>query len=197
MNLIKFILLICLLHTSGIVSAQCWRLNDVPSGYKINTVYELDSLIVSESFYSILDHSITLQDSIEMNYNETWIFYVIILDFRYVLDSNLIIETKLLQGVKHNIFVNWTQSAGQNFSGAFCYNGLTFFVLCNDTEMPIYRKLFTSTSHKTLFPVFYNNPSYINNWEDYGGPQYLEKSAMLYYSYYSGKFTYIKTHYFN
>ena len=65
-------------------NGQCWNKHEVPDGFKINTVYELDSLtVLSQDTYAMLDYSISFIDSLEFDYSDTWLYYVIVLNSNF------------------------------------------------------------------------------------------------------------------
>ncbi len=176
--------------------SQCWKNNGQNIEYKINTIYNLDSLIVSEQLTGVLNHSISLLDSFEVERSNTWLYYVICLNSIYKLDSNSVrLKIELQQGVDYDIFYDRLYEEGNEFSGAFCYNGYTFFVLSDLQTQALYNQLFIS--HKKMnFYVYYKNPAISKKLDKLGIANIIDY-IYLFYTYKNGTFHYHSTSYLN
>jgi hypothetical protein len=177
------------LYFSNIVVGQCWETAQVPNGYMENTSYSLDSLIVSKKLIEVLDHSVALVDSLEVDLNDTWLYYVICINSAYSSQSGIQFKIELQQGVDYNIFNYRLFEEGDAFSGGFCYKGYTFFVLSNMES--IYNKFF-QTKNKKDFHIYYKRPVVSNEWQDLGYPNMI-KFIYLFYQYKDGNFVYSST----
>lgn len=192
-NLIKLLFLSVILQTINICSAQCWDQNTGKSGFKLNTVYSLDSLSVSERLLPVLNHSISLIDTFDVNSKKTWLYYVICLNSRIDTLGRTIIRIELQQGVEYDIMKFYLPHDGSNFSGAFCYEGYTFFVMCEHENLSIYNELFTPINKK-VFHVYYRSPFVMKKWRKIYHT-YMESFVYLFYRYKLGDFTYLSTKY--
>lgn len=183
-----FIVLCCLINN---ISAQCWEVYEVHKGFRMNVEYTLDSLAISENVLPILDHSIALIDSSSFNNRKIWLYYVLCLNSRYDSTNQTTVRVELRQGVDYDILSLYLPYDGDRFSGAFCYKGFTFFVLCEHDNLPIYKELFKPKS-KRGFPVYYNSSVIGKVWKQINYP-YMESFVFLFYKYKSGVFSYSST----
>jgi hypothetical protein len=190
-NLTKYIILLGVFFATKCINAQCWEERMVPDGYKRDTVYTLDSLMVSNKTLSILDHAIALVDSFNVNRKDTWLYFAICLNSRYDERDGTQVRIELKQGVDYDILRFYLFEDGKNFSGAFCYKGFTFFVLCKNDDVSIYKELFQKSA-KSDFSVYYKSPAIIDKWKALNYP-YMEKYVYLFYQYLNGKFYYSTT----
>ncbi len=190
-NLIRLLFLSAFFYIVNSTSAQCWNQHTVKSGFKKNTVYSLDSLSVSDKLLCVLDHSINLIDTFNVNKRKTWLYYVICLNSRFDTLGQTHVRIELKQGVDYDIFSFYLPHDGGYFSGAFCYKGYTYFVLCEHENLPIYEELFIPVNKKD-FHVYYNSPFKNKMWRRVNY-KYLESFAYLFYGYKHGVFTYIST----
>ena len=188
---ISIFFLTLLLFYSSFVSGQCWKSDQLPEGFKINKVYALDSLIVSEKIYDVLDHSIALVDSFSVNKNETWLFFVISFYSKYdsILGNQVRIELK--QGTSYDVFELHSYFYQLEHFGAFCYKGFTFFVLNQHKDSLLVNELFEAGEQED-FPVYYKKPEISEKWEgiDY---TYTEKYIYVFFRYKNGALKYVAT----
>lgn len=192
-NLIKLLFLSVFLHTINICSAQCWDQNTIKNGFKLNTIFSLDSLSVSEKLLPVLDHSRSIIDTFDVNSKKTWLYYVICLNSRIDSLGRTIIRIELKQGVDYDFMKLYLHNDGSNFSGAFCYEGYTYFVLCEYENLSIYNELFIPINKKE-FHVYYKSPFIIKKWRKVYH-RYFESFVYLFYWYKQGDFTYKSTKY--
>lgn len=190
-NLIKQLIFIIFFCIANSINAQCWEKGQVPNGYRINAVYTLDSLTVSENAFVILNHSIALIDSLEFDTQETWLYFVIIIRSSYNRGDTNQIRIELNQGVEEDILNNYFFEDIDKFSGAFCYRGYTFFTICENDDVPICEDLFKVNSEKDFY-VYYKSPFVSNKWKEVGY-DFMVKYIFLFYNYYDGKFRYSTT----
>ena len=193
-NNTRFITFIALLLFTISGYTQCWNNDSISNGFKINDVFVIDSLSIVKSATNMLDHSISLIDSIDVNQKNTWLYYVIVLDDAYDNKSGSQINVELKQGVNYNISMFFLPGEGDEFLGAFCYKGYTFFVLCENRDYTVFKELF-KLGEKHKFPIYYKSPEISKVWKDIE-PEYKEKYIFMFYRYKNGKFTYSATNYF-
>lgn len=190
-NLTKTVLLTILCCLVCTASAQCWEMNEVKRGFKTNTVITLDSLTISDKLIPILDHSIKLGDTFHVNHRKAWLYFVVGLNSYYDSLGQTNIRIELRQGVDYDILENYPPSFGDSFSGAFCYKGFTFFVLCEHDNLPIYKELFSPNLKKDFY-VYYNK-TYGKKIYKYRNYRYMESFIFLFYKYKKGDFKYLST----
>lgn len=174
-------------------NGQCWNKHEVPDGFKINTVYELDSLtVLSQDTYAMLDHSISFIDSLEFDYSDTWLYYVIVLNSNFQRNDTTHVRVELLQGADYDPFFQRLPFEGDRFSGAFCYQGYTFFVLCDYNNMDTLFNTLFARNKKRDFYVYYKKPFVSQKWKDLGYTdlRFLGYYNFIYYMYENGKFIY-------
>lgn len=181
-----------LFTTSGY--AQCWNNDSISNAFKINDVFVIDSLSIIKSATNMLDHSISLIDSIDVDQKNTWLYYVIALDKAYNNQDGSQIKVELKQGVNYNIIMLFLPGEGDEFLGAFCYKGYTFFVLCENRNTPLFKNLF-KINEQYKFPIYYKSPEISKEWKDME-PEYKEKYIFMFYKYKNDKFNYSSTNYF-
>ena len=191
MNLTKHITLIIFLCFVNSTSAQCWKSDEVPEGFKINKVYTLDSLVVSENIYEVLDHSIDVVDSFLVNTSETWLFFVISLYSKYDSLNWNMVRLELKQGTNYDVFEFHSYFDQLEHCGAFCYKGFTFYVLSQHKNLFVFKELFIANEQKD-FPVYYNKPAISEKWTGIDYP-FTEKFIYLFYRYVDGEFKYMAT----
>jgi hypothetical protein len=190
-NLIKHLIYIIFLCIANSINSQCWEIGQAPNGYKINTVYTLDSLVVSENAFAVLNHSIALTDSLEFDTQETWLYFVISIRSSYNKADSTLIRIELNQGVEVDILNNYFFEGVDKFSGAFCYRGYTFFTICENDDVPICEDLFKANNEKDFY-VYFKSPFVSNKWKEVGY-DFMVKYIFLFYYYYEGKFYYSNT----
>ena len=176
-------------------NAQCWKVDEVPKDFKTNTVFTLDSLIVSEKIVGVLDHAIALSDSFDVNHDETWLFYAICLLWNHDSLERSEVRVDLLQGINNNVFEFHSYLYNLELNGGFCYKGFSFFVLTEQNKPSTYKDFFKATAKKD-FPVYYNKPEISKKWVGLDYP-YMEKDIRMYYRYKDGIFYHIATKLFN
>ena len=183
-----------LLFLTKISSSQCLYKSDY-SGYKVNTVYVLDSLSVQEGFYPVLNHSISLLDTFDINKDSTWLYYLISLNCEYNNEIGLRIKISLRQGVNYDILFDEVPSTFyDSIAGAFCYKGYNFFVLLNHRNDFLFNKLFITKHTISEFPILYKTPI-VNKFGIKLGFEDILKYAFLFYDYKEERFTYKSTSY--
>ena len=184
------LLLQCILFSNN-VTAQCWELEEIPEGFKINKVYTLDSLIVSANIYKVLDHSIALIDSLSVNKSETWLYFVISIYSKYDSVFGNSVRLELNQGTSNDVFEYHSYFFQLEHCGAFCYKGYTFFVLSQQKDLFVFKELFTTDKQKD-FPVFYNKPTIQEKWIGIDFPE-TQKYIYVFYDYKIGELKYVAT----
>jgi len=187
-----FLLFFLILLFGGRAYSQCLNATDVENTkFKINTVYYLDSLVVSKNLVKILDNSVDLVDKFNVNMDSTWLYYVFCMSSIYNNDEGVLIKIELLQGTEYNIFFDRLVDEGEEFSGAFCYKGYTFFVLSDSVNNSLFFDLFT-IQNKAYFNVYYNKPESSEEWKklDIHG---VWKFINSFYKYNDGDFNYLST----
>lgn len=194
-NLIKFMLSICLLiGISGTINSQCINKSEY-SGYKVNTIFTLDSLYVQDEFFPLLNHSISLLDTFDINKDSTWLYYLISLNWESNSEIGLRIKISLRQGVNYDIlFDEVPLTFYDSIAGAFCYNGYTFFVLLNHRNDFLFNKLFITKNTISEFPILYKTPI-MNKFGIKLGYEDIIKYAFLFYDYKGERFKYKSTSY--
>lgn len=192
---INIFILTLFLFYSSFVLGQCWKSDQLPEGFKVNKVYTLDSLIVSENIYDVLDHSVALVDSFSVNKNETWLFFVISIYSKYdsILGSQVRIELK--QGTIYDVFEFHSYFDQLEHFGAFCYKGFTFYVLNQHKDFFVVNELFEAREQED-FPVYYKKPEISGKWIEIDYP-YTEKYIYVFYRYKNGALKYVATRPFN
>lgn len=190
-HLINLVILLVIIGNSNNASAQCWKADLVPEGYKINKIYKIDSLIVSENMYKVLDHSIALIDSLAINKNETWLFFAISIYSKYDSIYGNTIRFELNQGTSNDAFEYHSYIFQLELCGAFCYKDYTFFVLCQNKDLLIFKELFTSEKQKS-YPLIYNKPTIQERWIGIDFPE-TQKYIYMFYDYKCKAFKYVAT----
>lgn len=192
-NSIKSFLFVLFILYSPVGHGQCWERENMPSGYKLNTSYNIDSLEVAQKFDGVLNHSIALIDSLDVEQQETWLYYILKFDHNHKTDVT-IVSIELRQADSSDIFFLSNFDNSRTLAGAFCYNGFTFFVLIDSKlNTPLFEELFTRKEAKDFY-VFYNSPISSKEWNEMGFSGFY-KWVFLFYSYSSGEFTYNYTGY--
>jgi hypothetical protein len=176
-------------------NSQCLESVNSKEGIKLSKTFELDSLIInSKSVNILLDHSLSFIDSLKFDHSETWLYYVIVLNSHMLTNDSLKIRVELNQGTDYDPFFVRIPDEGEKFSGAFCYKGTTFFVLCdNDSAKEVYDRFFKSHG-KRNFNIYYNKPYVSQKWKDLGYKEtrYLEYNMYIFYLYEDGAFKFIE-----
>lgn len=132
---------------------QCLYNKDINT-LKVYTVYKIDTLSVDSAFQLVLDHSISLLDSINLDKEKTWLYYAVNLSGRS-LNDGLTIMISLQQGTDRDITAaEFAFSDHAILSGAFCYQGYTFFVLSNTTNQRFFNKYFTKLHPSDFFSLY-------------------------------------------
>jgi len=190
-NLTRIVVFSVLCNLVCNTSAQCWDINEVKRGFKANTGFTLDSLTVCDKFLPILDHSIKLSDTFHVNHRKAWFYFVVGLNSYYDSLGQTNVRIELRQGVDYDILKLYPPFFGDSFSGAFCYKGFTFFVLCEHENLPIYKELFSPYIKKDFY-VYYNK-TYGKKIYKYRNYRYLESFSFLFYKYKEGDLKYLST----
>lgn len=177
----RYIALFLFLCIAKNASAQCWKNEEIPEGFKRNIVYTLDSLVVSERFYEVLDHAVALRDSFLIDKKDTWLYYMICLNSSVDSIGRNSITIKLLQGINDNLLYEILPFEGDKFYGAFCYKGFTFFIVCKNDNLPLFNELFY-TKNKAEFHSYYNSPVADQGWIDVGMPYIIRYMYLFYYN---------------
>ncbi|NPD48214.1 MULTISPECIES: hypothetical protein [unclassified Lentimicrobium] len=179
---------------SGSAYSQCSSVID-DKDLKINNTYSLDSLFVSNKITNVLEHSISLIDTLYNDQKDTWLYFVFCMSSVYNNQEGVTIKIELQQGVSYNVFYDRLIDEGECFSGAFCYKGYSFFVLSDSINSDLYQTFFSSESVSN-FPIYYNKPEPSVEWGKLGYHD-INKFSYLFYKYNEDGFRYVSTTFCN
>ena len=146
--------------------SQYWSKDSVPEYFLLDSIYNTNTLIVDTVLYEHLDHAISLIDSIDVQKDSTWLYFVISINSFY--DNNLgkAIGIFLQQGSpEKNTVSQLIQYPGFEVAlqGAFVYKGYVFFVHYRKENTYLFNKLFTKGNLRK-FNFYYYKLYYLNEY---------------------------------